>query len=365
MADLWAALFDAAGGDPRAREAWRAAIAGVLADTSPGAIPSWVAEHASTFEPALVAALWDLSRDLLSQPTLDATRQMLDLDGLMLLIALHAPGEVPQELLLVVLHAVETGGCGPRHGEDEASQQMRAFNYRGCMLAEHQELAPAREHFTACVDLDPAFAPAYCNRIRVCLELGDRSTVDADCATLEGLDPDYVVAAGTLELVQALRRFAEHHEGSTAELAAKHGLLDFLRTYDRPPRPSELGQTLAELPNPFELAPLAADATVEELNHHGVVLGRSGRYQEAVDALTAGIELDTGYDRLYFNRGNALRLAKRYDEALADLSTYVTRAPADPGGFTLRALVLRDLGRDREAEADEAAARLWSSSRES
>lgn len=332
----------------------------VLEGDSAEALVQWLDGHAAGFDGALVGALWDVAGRLLEDESLDAVRRLQRLDRLILLINLG----FQHELLVVVLQQVEMGGCGPGGGGgDSAGARARAFNYRGCVLAEAERFRPAVEHFSACLALDPGFAPAYCNRIRMHLELGDGPAVDDDLAALQSVDPEYPVGVATVGLVEAMRRIAPYHDDgleSPAEIAAEHGLLDYLRIYDRPMRPSELGRTLAEHPDPFVVEPLPPDPSVEDLNHHGVVLGRSGRLDEAVAALTAGIALDPTYDRLFFNRGNAHRLARRDEDALADLSEYIERAPADPSGFTLRARVLRALGRHDEAEADESAAVLWS-----
>jgi tetratricopeptide (TPR) repeat protein len=330
--ELWSALFDAVGGDGEVRGRWRVAIDEVLESDSADALVQWSEAHAAGFDGALIAALWDVAGGLVDDDSVDALPRLMRLDRLILLVNLQAMEnpDFPHELLLHVLQYVEVAGCGPGGpGDDSAKALMRAFNYRGCVLADAERFRPALEHFTACLTLDPGFAPAYCNRIRMHLELGDGPAVDADSAALQSVDPAYPVGIATVGLVEAMRRIARYHDGSEspAEIAAEHGLLDYLRIYDRPMRPSELGRTLAELPDPFTIEPLPADPTVEDLNHHGVVLGRSGRLDEAVAALTAGIALDPTYDRLFFNRGNAHRLAQHYEEALADFGEYIGRGP--------------------------------------
>jgi tetratricopeptide (TPR) repeat protein len=245
-------------------------------------------------------------------------------------------------------------------GESPAGVHRRACNYRGCMLAEQEAFAEARDHFDRSIALDPRFAPAYCNRARMWLELGDVIQARADGEALRAFDPHYPLGVSTREMVDLLHRLREARGGTFTENAAAHGLLDFLRAYDRPPRPGEVGAVLAEQQSPFVVPELPADPTVEQLNHFGVVVGRIGRYAEAIDALTRAIALDDTYDRAYFNRGNAHRLARQYADAERDLSSYIARHPTDDAALALRAEVRRATGARSRAERDDLAARLWS-----
>jgi tetratricopeptide (TPR) repeat protein len=265
--------------------------------------------------------------------------------------------------LTMVLRRIDEDGVGPRDPSDSPAGRMRrVYNYRGCRLAEMSAAyVAAKDHFGACIEIDPRFAPAFCNRARMWIEHGDLAAARSDCDAAATFDPRYPALVVTRKLIDALQLMSKTRSGSYAEIAAEHGLLDYLRCYDRPARPGEFQGTLNDLPDPFDPPVLGKHPTASNANHLGVVLGRMGRYAEADAALTTAIRADPHFDRAYFNRGKVRFLADDSAGAIADLTTYIDRNHGDVDAYALRAQVLRKAGHEDRAAADEAAVALWSS----
>jgi tetratricopeptide (TPR) repeat protein len=59
-----------------------------------------------------------------------------------------------------------------------------------------------------------------------------------------------------------------------------------------------------------------------------------GRHEEAVDALSAALDIDPGYALLRLNRGLALSSLGRYEAAVSDYRIYLRTNPEDPEGWS-------------------------------
>lgn len=355
--EMFRALLTEASGGPEAEQALAGDLRAALVDDRSSL--RWALEHAD--DRALPGALRIVADAHLADVGVRAVAPLCRLQRV-LVVALSRPDDGFTSLALsMVLRAVGEQGCGPVDPADSTDAALgRACNYRGCRLAEHQLFDAAREHFDEAIALHPRFAPAYCNRARVALERGDLASARADCAAMAAFDPDYPVGVDTARLVETLTEMVGTHGGTLVENAAEHGLLGFLRAYDRPAIPGQFGTTVHDQPSPFDIPVLSADPGAEELNHRGVVLGRIGRYGDAEAAFDRAHEVDPGYTRVLYNRGRVHLLQRNHAAAVADFTAYIDREPAEASAYAMRARAYRAAGNEALAAADDAAARLWS-----
>ncbi|MFF3859478.1 tetratricopeptide repeat protein [Streptomyces sp. NPDC002209] len=250
--------------------------------------------------------------------------------------------------LFVVGREIELAGAAP------AGTPAQVLNYRGCVLAEYEQLHPAVDHFSAALGADPGFVPALVNRALSAMELG--RTLDARSDAAEALERgrDYPPARFADRLVRTLLPLAERSPLPVSLLAAEHGVLDLLRTYDRAARPLEPRDASPwdeEAITPPPRPPASADAA--EHNHYGVVNGRIGRYTEAIHAFESALARDPHFARARFNLAKAHQMAGDHERALAELrGKNLPRREA----CTVRARSLRALWRIDEARAQDAKA---------
>jgi tetratricopeptide (TPR) repeat protein len=336
-----------AGPDPKTVQPWGAALSTLLADAEPDALTKWLARHGGALDGPFVGELAATAYRLLRQTDLGTTTLLFRLE-LLVTGALNCPvaGEYPDALRLV-LQAITEEGTGPRTvgAQQPADVYKRLLNYRGCCLAERGEYAAAVEHLDLVLKLDPAFAPAYCNRARARLELGQIPAAWADCEALVATDPDYPEGRVTYHLGVALRRLKETQAGSVGELAEEHRLLGVLRLYDRPLKPREQGRAVT------------LEGIADQLNHIGVVLGTLGDYRGAIAAFRQLLEMTPDYTRALFNLGRAHALLGEHAAAVEQFSACLALRPGDPEVYAQRAESYRALGDARRAADDERAAR--------
>jgi tetratricopeptide (TPR) repeat protein len=76
---------------------------------------------------------------------------------------------------------------------------------------------------------------------------------------------------------------------------------------------------------------------------------QSGQYEEAVEELTAAMELEPCNDQLYFYRGTAYGLANDFDRAVQDLIRAVRLNPGCTGAFYNIAWTYGKMGKHEEA----------------
>jgi len=359
--EVFRMMLNEAGGGGRAERELTSALDRLLANPRADRL-AWARQNGqgATF----VGAAWTTGQALLQKTDLESLNRLARLSDVM--TAALFSGKHDQftgTALTMLLRKVDEDGVGPRDPSDSPAGRMRRVcNYRGCRLAEiAAAYAVAKDHFDACINIDPRFAPAFCNRARMWIELGNLAAARSDCDAVTAFDPKYPVLVVTRKLIDALQLMSQRHGRNYAEIAAAHGLLDYLRRYDRPPRSGEMGGTVSELPDPFDPPTLGRNPTASEANHRGVVLGRMGRYQEADAVLTAAIRRDAEFARAYFNRGKVRLLAGNSAGAIADLTAYINRNSGDADAYRLRAQALRNAGQHDKAAADEHAAALWSS----
>lgn len=86
------------------------------------------------------------------------------------------------------------------------------------------------------------------------------------------------------------------------------------------------------------------------LVNRGILKARLGEYLDALDDYNAGIKLDANLAEAYVDRGAALIMTKRYNEAVADLSKGIALGTHDPQ------IAYYDLGLVRERTGDIAGA---------
>ncbi|MFK0259380.1 tetratricopeptide repeat protein [Streptomyces sp. NPDC090445] len=251
--------------------------------------------------------------------------------------------------LLVIGQEIERAGAG--RGETPA----QALNHRGCVLAEHEQFRPAVDHFSAALQADPGFVPARVNRALCALELGRVDDARSDAAEALGCDPVYPPARFADRLVRLLLSLAAGSPLPVGLLAAEHGVVGLLRTYDRPRH--LLDEVRSD--SPWDLEAITpppkppASAGAAEHNHYGVVNGRLGRYAEAVHAFESALARDPKHSRARFNLAKAHQMAGDHEQALAVLvGKNLPRGEA----CTLRARSLRALWRIDEARAQDAEA---------
>jgi tetratricopeptide (TPR) repeat protein len=332
----------------------------LLSDDDPDEFQRWLNQRLGNLEPSLIASLAGIAERLLNETTIDSTAKLFRLHLLVWEISTHNREDQWTLPLLSIQKVLELEGIGPRSQFSTTAEDvfMRVLNYRGCMLAERGEFMAAIEHFSLTLQLDPSFAPAYCNKARAWLELNDVEKAREECKTLTAVDPHYSVGQATTQLVEVLGRLKASRPGTISEIAEEHGLLEFLRLYDRPLKPEEEMLAQTHSLNPFEGSEITdADSTAEELNHIGVVRGRSGDYEGALQAFDQALKRKPDYMEPLFNRGRTYLLSGKHEKAIADFTMLIQRNPAEVDAYHLRAQAYREIGNTAAAEADEKRAR--------
>jgi hypothetical protein len=100
----------------------------------------------------------------------------------------------------------------------------------------------------------------------------------------------------------------------------------------------------------------ACDAILRDQPRHfyalhllGVIAARRGEAEECVDFTTRALEIDPTHVEVLRNRGAALRLLRRYDDALRDYDKALALAPDSAETINNRGVSLAALGRHEEA----------------
>jgi tetratricopeptide (TPR) repeat protein len=87
----------------------------------------------------------------------------------------------------------------------------------------------------------------------------------------------------------------------------------------------------------------------EHFDLSGIVKNGIGDYKGAIEDLSRGMAVDPKYSHLYIMRAEALSNEARYDEALADLRTYLELSPDDELGYYDTGVIYEKYGRLPEA----------------
>jgi TolB-like protein/tetratricopeptide (TPR) repeat protein len=174
--------------------------------------------------------------------------------------------------------------------------------------------------YTEAIGLDPKYALAYAARS---LALSD-----------------YIVQSAPLEVrresPQKARADAERAIALAPELGAAHAALArFLETFSLDYRGA-----WEEAQKALALAPGNA-AVLYEYSQHAALMGRA---DEAIDAAKRGVMLDPLNVSSHRALGDALWIARRYDEALAAYQDAITADRASPEAYARRGLVYYMMG---------------------
>jgi tetratricopeptide (TPR) repeat protein len=326
---------------------------GYLADEEPNPIERWLPRVPGPLGYADLLALRETGQALLRDESVAGTWRLTRLRDLLMLLVMNAgPGDLSGNLLMSVWQEIELNGAGPM------GTPAQVLNFRGCILAEWEAFRPALDHFSAAIEADAGFVPAYLNRARAHLELDLPEAARADVEAALARDPDYPRARFTDRLVRILLARAEGRPPLFALLAAENGLLHYLRGYDRPPRPGEypdprLWDEAAITPLPLPEGSVSA----EELNHVGVVNGRAGRFDLAISAFEATLATAPGYSRARFNLAKAYQMSGAHERAVEVSSALIDEGLDVRDARELRARSYRALWRIDEARADDDAVR--------
>jgi Tfp pilus assembly protein PilF len=333
--------------EPAGFEAW---LKGMLQDSGDATLERWIPRLPGGIGAAEMLVLRETGYMLMRDGSVAATWRLVRLRAFVAMLARQQISGL-EGMLMMIWRELELGGAGP------AGTAAQILNYRGCLLAEQERFGSAVAHFGAAIDADPDFVPAYLNRVRSQLELDRPQDARADAEAAVARDPQYPRARFTARLVQILITMAADRPPMFALLAAAHGLLDYLRTYDRPLRPREVPDesmwdesAITPLPRP------AASASAEEWNHVGVVDGRIGRYAEATEAFESALSANPAYSRARFNLARAQQMAGDHQRAVANVTKLIQDGTGRPEEYQLRARSFRALWRIEEARADDAAA---------
>ncbi|WP_084964741.1 tetratricopeptide repeat protein [Thermoactinospora rubra] len=252
-----------------------------------------------------------------------------------------------REALALVESAIELAReLGDRH----PVHRMVLLVNRAQLLAALGHAKEALEDYGAAVALDPGFPDTYLDRGNLCYRLGRYEEALADYETAIRLSPPlpeayYNRAQARLALGETAAALADL--GRVIELDPEYvdayvnraGLLAGLERDEEARRDVEAGLALAPA-NPHLLAVLGQLETAA---------GRFAAAREAFDrAIAAAPELAAAWA----NRGILRYEAGDPEGAVADLSRAIELEP-QPDLHANRAVALRALGREAEAEADE------------
>jgi tetratricopeptide (TPR) repeat protein len=212
------------------------------------------------------------------------------------------------------LAAVAWARRGGKYRNETSGKQLAGFDeYLRRSLVEAQ----------AALALDPSVIETYVVLIRIANGKGDQEA----CLTLGqqalGVDPAsarafFAIAyclrprwGGSYEAIEALAEGARRHAGRNPALEALGGFVD----WDR------------------------GDLTSDDDDEEAIAL-----YTNAIEA--------GGYHEYYEDRARSYEALRRYSDALADLAHALALRPEDPDLLSIRARILAELGRHRDAVQD-------------
>ncbi|MEV0236190.1 tetratricopeptide repeat protein [Nonomuraea sp. NPDC050786] len=235
-------------------------------------------------------------------------------------------------------------------GERHPLHRMVLLANRAQLLAALGHVKEALEDYTAAIALDPAFPDYYLERGNLLFKLGRHEEALADF--------ERAIRAGP-PLPEAYYNRAELR---TVRGEMEEALADLGRVIELDPAYLDAYINRAGLLAAVERdeearADVAAGLGLEPGNPHLLaVLGQletaAGRLGEAREALDAAVDRAPGLAAAWGNRGVLRYAAGDLEGAVDDLTRAIELQP-EPDLYTNRAVALRALGRDAEAELDE------------
>ncbi|WP_433431660.1 tetratricopeptide repeat protein [Nonomuraea sp. CA-141351] len=281
---------------------------------------------------------------LLPEPLDRAFKLGFDRNGLALIELRH--GRLGAALSLVESALELAGELGERH----PLHKMVLLANRAQLLAALGHVKEALEDYTAAIALDPAFPDYYLERGNLLFKLGRHEEALADF--------ERAIRAGP-PLPEAYYNRAELR---TVRGDIEEALADLARVIELDPTYldayiNRAGLLAAADRDEEARADVAAGLVLAPGNPHLLtVLGQletaAGRLGEAREALELAVERAPGLAAAWGNRGVLRYAAGDLEGAVDDLSQAIELQP-EPDLYTNRAVALRALGRDAEAEADE------------
>ena len=213
-------------------------------------------------------------------------------------------------------------------------------------------------HFQKSIQCDPDYAPAYAALAECLIEL----------AYFFGINPKDAFAEAKPAALKAVALDEEFAEGHAAL-----GLLRLLEEWDWKAADSETQRAIELAPgNPYvywkrgvflryagrcdESIPVHLHAesldpfSIVAIQEVGFALYYARRFREAAEQIQKAIELEPGWDQLYFGLGLVLLQLHRFEEAISALNTAVQKEPGNV--FPVAALIygFGHAGRKKEAK---------------
>jgi adenylate cyclase len=213
-------------------------------------------------------------------------------------------------------------------------------------------------HFQKSIQCDPDYAPAYAALAECLIEL----------AYFFGMNPKDAFAEAKPAALKAVALDEEFAEGHAAL-----GLLRLLEEWDWKAADSETQRAIELAPgNPYvywkrgvflryagrcdESIPVHLHAesldpfSIVAIQEVGFALYYARRFREAAEQIQKAIELEPGWDQLYFGLGLVLLQLHRFEEAISALNTAVQKEPGNV--FSVAALIygFGHAGRKKEAK---------------
>ena len=183
--------------------------------------------------------------------------------------------------------------------------------------------------------------------------LDSARSAGAELSPTESLEHALAVAAvGRVDEAIELATALDSTDPDAADLYV--GLGELLAAADRPAAAVTMLERAASINADAHVLTLLAhalvsvdrpEAAVENFMAAGTHLGVTGQYDMAVLSFNAVLELDPDHVEALVYRAEALRLARRPDEALEAVDQALEQAGEDPRALVTRAGVLLDLGR--------------------
>jgi adenylate cyclase len=216
----------------------------------------------------------------------------------------------------------------------------------------------AIQHFQRSIQADPEYAPAYAGLAECLIEL----------AYFFGMEPKKAFAEAKPAALKAVALDNEFAEGHAAL-----GLLRLLDDWDWQAADVETQRAIELAPgNPYvywkrgvflryagrceESIPVHLHAesldpfSIVAIQEVGYAYYYARRFDEAAEQIQKAIELEPGWDQLYFGLGLPLLQQRRFEKAISALRTAVQKEPGNV--FSVAALIygLGHAGRKREAK---------------
>jgi TolB-like protein/Flp pilus assembly protein TadD len=226
-------------------------------------------------------------------------------------------------LLGDVAARVELGGTGNPAAFDAYLRGGRAFS----SIRDTRDLAAAIADYTEAIRLDPHYALALAARSMV---LSDVAAEDESAAAArEGFDKAQADARQALALAPDL---AQAH--LALALVAENGNLDFTQAHDE-----------------YERALALAPGNARILVNSGVFAALMGHFDAGVTAARRAVVLDPLARGSHTGLGQALYVARRYEESVAVLAEVISLDPDFKAAYTNRGFAYYGLGDLERARA--------------